>query len=188
MKEGTVNRMPENRRVKMTKSMMKEALLELLEKKPLDKITVKDVCENADVNRSTFYSYYESIEQLLLEIEDDVLNQLPMYPDSPEGYSHENFLSALEDFFDYVRNNERLFRILIVQRDSSSFNNRLVNTIMEKYRSVLKTEDELIARYAYVYCASGVIGILKEWLNGKFPISARAFAQIVLQMSVKATS
>ena len=85
MKEGTVNRMPENRRVKMTKSMMKEALLELLEKKPLDKITVKDVCENADVNRSTFYSYYESIEQLLLEIEDDVLNQLPMYPDSPEG-------------------------------------------------------------------------------------------------------
>lgn len=183
-----MNRMPENRRVRMTKSMMKEALLELLENKPLDKITVKDICESADVNRSTFYSYYESTKQLLLEIEDDVLNQLPVYTDSPNDYSNERFLSALEDFFDYVRSNERLFRILIVQRDSSRFNNRLVNTIMEKYKSVLKTDDELIARYTYVYCASGVIGILKEWLNGKFPISARAFAQIVLQMSVKATS
>lgn len=188
MKEGPVNRMPENRRVRMTKSMMKEALLELLEKKPLDKITVKDICESADVNRSTFYSYYESIEQLLLEIEDDALNQLPMYPDSPEDYSNERFLSALEDFFDYVRENERLFRILIVQRDSSSFNNRLVNTVMEKYRSPMKAGDGLIARYAYVYCVSGVIGILKEWLNGNFPISTRAFAQTVLQMSVKATS
>lgn len=180
--------MPENRRVRMTKSMMKEALLELLEKKPLDKITVKDICESADVNRSTFYSYYESIEQLLLEIEDDVLNQLPMNPDSSEDYSNEHFLSALEEFFDYVRDNERLFRILIVQRDSSSFNHRLVNTIMEKYRSVLKIKDELIARYTYVYCVSGVIGMLKEWINGNFPISTREFAQIVLQMSVKATS
>lgn len=188
MKEGPVNRMPENRRVRMTKSMMKEALLELLEKKPLDKITVKDICESADVNRSTFYSYYESIEQLLLEIEDDVLNQLPMNPDSSEDYSNEHFLSALEEFFDYVRDNERLFRILIVQRDSSSFNHRLVNTIMEKYRSVLKIKDELIARYTYVYCVSGVIGMLKEWINGNFPISTREFAQIVLQMSVKATS
>lgn len=182
-----MNRMPENRRVRMTKSMMKEALLELLEKKPLDKITVKDVCESADVNRSTFYSYYESIEQLLLEIEDDVLNQLPMYPDSPEGYSDEHFLSALEEFFDYVRENERLFRILIVQRDSSSFNNRLVNAVMGRYRSIMKA-DGLIARYAYVYCVSGVIGILKEWLNGNFPISTRDFAQTVLQMSMKATS
>lgn len=180
--------MAENRRVRMTKSMMKEALLELLEKKPLDKITVKDICESADVNRSTFYSYYESIEQLLLEIEDDVLNQLPMNPDSSEDYSNEHFLSALEEFFDYVRDNERLFRILIVQRDSSSFNHRLVNTIMEKYRSVLKIKDELIARYTYVYCVSGVIGMLKEWINGNFPISTREFAQIVLQMSVKATS
>lgn len=180
--------MPENRRVRMTKSMMKEALLELLEKKPLGKITVKDVCANADVNRSTFYSYYESVNQLLLEIEDDVLDRLPTYPDSSEGYSDEGFLLALENFFNYVRSNERLFCILIVRRDSSSFNNRLVNTVMEKYRGIMKTEDGLLARYAYVYCVSGVIGILKEWLDGKFPISERAFAKIVLNMSVKATS
>ena len=46
--------MAENRRVKMTKKMMKDALLELLEKQPIEKITVTDICEKADVNRSTF--------------------------------------------------------------------------------------------------------------------------------------
>lgn len=180
--------MPENRRVRMTKNMMKEAVLELLEQKPLDKITVTDVCENADVNRSTFYAYYEDIVQLLREIEDDVLNQLPVSPDAPGAYTNERFLSTLVDFFDYVRVNERRFRILIVQRDSSSFNNRLVNTVMEKYKNLTKTEDGLPDRYAYVYCVSGVIGIMKEWINGNFPISTRAFAEIVLQMSAKATS
>lgn len=180
--------MAENRRVRMTKKMMKDALLELLEKQALEKITVTDICENADVNRSTFYTYYEDIGQLLLEIESDVLNQLPVSPDPSEADIEERFLDALKDFFDYVRENERLFRVLIVQRDSSSFNHRLVNSVMEKYRKVSETGNSLLDRYAYVYCVSGVIGIIKEWINGNFPISTRNFAEIVLQMSAKATS
>ena len=46
--------MAENRRVRMTKKIIKDALLELLDKKPLDKITVTDICNTADLNRSTF--------------------------------------------------------------------------------------------------------------------------------------
>lgn len=181
--------MMENRRVKMTKRMMKEALLELLEKQSLEKITVTDICEKADVNRSTFYAYYEDIGQLLLEIENDVLNNLPGAPESSVTDSDESFLSALEDFFDYVCENERLFRVLIVQRDSSSFNHRLVNSVMEHYRKPSGVGDnKLLERYAYVYCVNGVIGIMKEWINGHFPISTKEFARIVLQMSAKATS
>ena len=172
----------------MTKKMMKDALLEALEKQPLEKITVTDICEKADVNRSTFYSYYEDIGQLLLEIEDDVLNNLPVFPDSGSIEPDDRFLSTLEEFFNYVCENERLFRVLIVQRDSSSFNHRLVNSVMERYRNASDTGDKLLDRYAYVYCVSGVIGIMKEWINGHFPISTRDFAQIALQMSAKATS
>lgn len=172
----------------MTKKMMKEALLESLEKRPMEKITVTDICEKADVNRSTFYSYYGDIGQLLLEIEDDVLNNLPVSPDSDSIDTDERFLSTLEEFFHYVCENERLFRVLIVQRDSSSFNHRLVNSVMERYRKSSDTGDRLLDRYAYVYCVNGVIGIMKEWINGHFPISTRDFAQIALQMSAKATS
>ncbi|HIZ43387.1 MAG TPA: TetR/AcrR family transcriptional regulator [Firmicutes bacterium] len=180
--------MAENRRVKLTKKMMKDAVLELLEHKSLEKITVTDICERADVNRSTFYAYYESIGQLLFEIENDVLNQLPVPPDLPKDYSDEKFLDMLEEFFDYVRENERLFRILIIQRDSSEFNHRLVNAVMDKYRMPVGEGGSLPARYAYVYCVNGVIGILKEWIHDKFPLSSRAFAGIVLQMSYRAIS
>ena len=94
--------MSENRRVKMTKKMMKDALLELLETKALEKITVTDICEKADVNRSTFYSYYVDISQLLLEIDNDVLNNLPAFPVSSLADSVEIFLATLAKFFDYV--------------------------------------------------------------------------------------
>ena len=51
--------MSDNRRVRMTKKLMKDAYLELLERSPSEKISVTDICKVADVNRSTFYLYYE---------------------------------------------------------------------------------------------------------------------------------
>ncbi len=51
--------MPDIRRVRMTKKLIKDAYLELPESSPSEKISVTDICKVADVNRSTFYMYYE---------------------------------------------------------------------------------------------------------------------------------
>ena len=45
----------ESRRVQMTKKLLRESVIELMDKKPLNKISIKDICDNADVNRTTFY-------------------------------------------------------------------------------------------------------------------------------------
>lgn len=179
--------MAENRRTKMTKKMMQDALLELLEQYPLDKINVTDICKKADLNRSTFYAYYEEVGQLLLEIENNVLNSLPVSPGTPVTSTDTKFWATLEEFFSFVLENERLFRVLIVQRDSNSFNQRLINSVMEKYKEVSGLKDSLPDRYAYIYCVNGVIGILKEWITAGFPISPKEFAKIVLEMSTRAT-
>lgn len=57
----------ENRRSKMTKKMIREALTELLETEELRKISVRMICEKADLNRSTFYLHYETLDDLLDE-------------------------------------------------------------------------------------------------------------------------
>ena len=64
-----MNGQTDNRRVIMTKRLMKDALLELLEQMELSSISVTAVCETANVNRSTFYNYYSSPSDLLREIE-----------------------------------------------------------------------------------------------------------------------
>jgi len=48
----------ENQRVQLTKRLLKEALMKLLEEKPLEQINVSELCRVADINRATFYKHY----------------------------------------------------------------------------------------------------------------------------------
>ena len=47
-----------DRRVKYTKMIIRETFINLLEKKNINKITVSEICKEADINRATFYRYY----------------------------------------------------------------------------------------------------------------------------------
>ena len=62
-------------RVKYTRMVLKKALLELLEHKPVNKITVKEVCERAGLNRATFYAHYTDCFDLLESIEEELFGQ-----------------------------------------------------------------------------------------------------------------
>ena len=179
--------MPENRRVRMTKRMMKNALIDLLDEKPLEKITVTEICKVADVNRSTFYTHYEDIRALMLEIEDEVLEHVTVYADGFNDYSDKKMLEVFEEFFDYVKENAKIFRVLVVRHDNGNFNRRMLDTIMEKYKMSLECNGELPAKYTYIYSVNGVIGILGEWIDSGFAIPSKKLAKMVLQMCVKAT-
>ncbi len=54
----------DDRRTQYSKRVIKESLFELMQEKPINKITVKELCDRADVNRSTFYAYYTDIYDL----------------------------------------------------------------------------------------------------------------------------
>ena len=66
----------ENQRVRLTKLMLKDALVDLLEKTPLQQITITEICERAEINRTTFYKYYSSECDLYDDIENDFITIL----------------------------------------------------------------------------------------------------------------
>lgn len=179
--------MPDNRRVRMTKKLMKDAYLELLDSSPSEKISVTDICKVADVNRSTFYLYYEDPVALRKDIENDVLEQIPVLSEMPETItSDEQFVAVLERFFSYIKENHRMFRTLILQSDNRAFNRRLIETVLEKYRTEQTVKNPLLAKYEYVFIVSGVIGLLGHWIEDDFPISTKRFSELVLQMALMA--
>ncbi|MCI2062403.1 MAG: TetR/AcrR family transcriptional regulator [Eubacteriaceae bacterium] len=180
--------MADNRRVKLTKKMIKDAYLELLEQYPSEKISVTDICKAADVNRSTFYMYYDDIVSLRQKIENEVLEQLPGASEAADPLaSQHQLLDTLERFFNYIRENQRLFRILLLQSDSKSFNNLLIDTVLKKFHANEAAKNPTLRRYGYVYAVNGVIGMLSTWLEEDFPISSRQFAEIAYNMSVLST-
>ena len=179
--------MAENRRVRMSKQMMKNALLELLENAPIDKISVTDICKTADVNRSTFYAYYQEPADVLRDIEEDALEQIPALQETKEYYTANELLDIFEEYFQYLKEHQPLFRLLIARSGSDDFNRRLVTAILKKYKKPCMAENPLLVRYGSVFSISGVVGILKSWIEEDFPVSPRKFSEIALKMSLQAT-
>ncbi|NNL30778.1 MAG: helix-turn-helix transcriptional regulator [Gemmatimonadetes bacterium] len=79
-----MNQTSEDRRVRRTRRRLKEALLELLQERSYESITVQEIIDRADVGRSTFYSHFPSKESLLLDGFD---RGLAFFHGSPEGAS-----------------------------------------------------------------------------------------------------
>ena len=101
----------ESRRTRYTRKAMQDALIDLMRERPLGSITIKALCEQADVNRSTFYAHYDSIEELLHDIEDETmawvttaLDQLLMQPDAA-GVEH-----VIEHICRYIADNRTICR------------------------------------------------------------------------------
>ena len=58
-----------DRRIRYTKQTIRDSLFELMKETPVEKITVKELCAAADINRATFYAHYDTLTTLLEEIE-----------------------------------------------------------------------------------------------------------------------
>ena len=79
-------------RVKYTKMVLKKALLELMQHKPVNKITVKEICERAELNRATFYAHYSDCFDLLESIEEELFGQ---FERSMQSYTRSLILRGL---------------------------------------------------------------------------------------------
>lgn len=173
----------DNRRVRITKRMMKDALLELLEQNELSDISITTLCEVADVHRSTFYNYYSVPTDILREIEQDFLDHIPVPPDTPDEVDQEQLLETNVAFFDYVRENDRVFRILFDESKGSCFASRLVDTLCDGYIPVSSDDDETTIGFMRKYVANGTVGMMREWVNKGYPVISREIAEMMYFLS-----
>ena len=92
-----------DRRVKYTKMVLEESFITLMEKKDISKITIKEICEKADINRSTFYAHYSDQYDLLRKIENKFLADIQAYLENFDKKYTEDILLITEKIFQYIR-------------------------------------------------------------------------------------
>ena len=73
--------MNKNQRVMLTKRLLQEALIRLLKRKPLEKINITELCEEAGINRATFYRHYTLPGEVLYEMETMFVESIHTYLD-----------------------------------------------------------------------------------------------------------
>ena len=105
-------------RVKYTKMVLKNALLELMKEKTVNRITVREVCDKAGLNRATFYTHYADCFALLESIENDLFRdfELSMEKCVPM-FDITKLVTAI---YDIIEKNEEVCRVLIFGRRSTT--------------------------------------------------------------------
>lgn len=175
--------MENSRRTRMTRHLIKEGLISLMEEKPIEKITVRELCERADVNRSTFYAHYQDIPDVLRNIENDILENIPSANLTQESSHFEDqIMSLFTLFFDYVKSNRRQFRILLLETRSDDFVARWAQSAFDKFGRADINNRGSASRYTYVYMVNGVVGLVKLWIKEDFPMDTKSFSRLVVDI------
>ena len=158
---------------------MDEALLTLLEKKDFEYITIKEICDTAKVNRSTFYLHYENTVDLLNETTRYILDKHFAYYSTNTTTITERFKNCkLEDlvfitseyltpYLTFIKDNRRIFNVSIKQFRSLNMDKvygrmfeHIFNPILERF---CVAENE--RRYVMKFYLTGIFAIVMEWVD-----------------------
>ena len=161
--------------------MFRTALIELMEEKPFHKITIKEICERADLNRTTFYLHYTDQTQLLNEIitilEDDMTNCIPAPDDKGNG------LERLKQYLEYVRANAKIYRTLMRSDEDVGARTRIIRDILRDIKDSLPVLGKpLENRYIYRFIIDGSISMILNWIDSDFDISTEVLAKLIFDL------
>ena len=157
---------------------MDEALLSLLEKKEFSYITVKEICEKAGVNRSTFYLHYENTADLLKEATQHVLDRfLSYFPKDGKTVavnSQNGNLNSLmfitpeylTPYLTFIRDNQRIFKTAVKESGAMGFDKVYQRMFSCFFDPLLARFDfpENTRSYVMMFYLSGITAIAMEWL------------------------
>ncbi len=168
-----------DRRVRYTKTVLKQSLLELMKDRPIGKITVTEICRLADVNRNTFYAHYKGPEELLSVIEAELYNSITDAIVRDELHTE----SLLYEVCTVIYDNGDLCRIIFSDNGDKAFLQRVMGVASERSIAVWKTQ----ARSAsftdfdllYDYAAGSSVSVIQAWIQGGFKRTPREIAVLI---------
>lgn len=163
-----------------TESTLKAALLHLLHEKPMEKITVKELCEKSNIYRSTFYSHYKSPEELLRSIENDVLEELKKHIWNSTNTTPKNVQAHAIEFLEYIRENDYTLRVLLFSTQSRTYD-FFVKAIEEEFRLITKNSYTYLSEeYTPLFMSHGLLVCIMHWINTDYAVPAEELAFLLV--------
>lgn len=148
---------------------MTAALLRLLDTKTLDKITIRELCDEAGVNRSTFYSHYDTIEDILEETRKIIVDEFVEKMEQKREYG-EGDGNILPDYLELIKRHRNFYKVHMEATSPLSFTDLFRDRIMENLKAKQDAEgaevDENRVHYMVRYYLLGIYAVIKEWVNG----------------------
>ena len=168
----------ENQRVVVTKRMLKEALLSLLENKNIEKVNVTELCRKAGINRATFYAHYQTPHDVLMEIELDIARELHIQTPLKNSAEVEGYLVRI---FTYVSDHADVLKLLIRNNsfsDLAELMDAYLKMLLDTY-SIDMDADSI--RLLYAYMSGGGLYLVRMWLMEDVKKTPEEVARLIMR-------
>ena len=188
-----MNKETDDRRVRKTKKALRQGLVKLLTQKSLKDISVRELTDEADLHRGTFYVHYRDIYELyekmwqeaLQEIR-DIFRQYP--PEELEGGPTPLFRAIME----YAWENRDLCQIFFSPNADQALVRELTSIVEEKcvedwpvlYPEAAFVHDD----YLRTYVVGGCMGVLRRWASSDMKESPRHMAALLERVTQSVAS
>lgn len=165
-------------RVRYTKMVLQQALLKILKTKHIDKVTIKEICEEAKVNRGTFYLHYSNPNDLLMEIEQQFIEENMAYF-SPY-MTDVSQIDQLAGMFTCILRNQEICRIIMGKNGNPRFLERIQGMIREnvvdgwckEFPSYMRADLD----YVFDFVFTGSMRLILNWLEDNHGMSTADLA------------
>lgn len=174
-----------DRRSKYSLQVIRSALFELLEEKDLKNITVTDICKLADVNRGTFYKYYDDVPDLFSKIEMSVVSETcdVIKADCLEHFSIEKLLSNI---LNIIVDNKDLTYMLAKSPTETQYLQELIQTFRpELIETMLANIPDLtkdMSDVCFDFILGGVVNLILQWVKKEMNIPVRQMETILARL------
>lgn len=166
-----------DRRSIKTKNLLENALIKLMIEKGFDKITIKDITEEADINRGTFYLHYKDKYDFLEQKEDNILKEFieivdniaKKYPGSLILPSNkDDLLPIFTQVYIYIKDNADFMKVVLGPNGDLNFQMKLRNFIeasLVQNISIKNESGKMPVKYIATIASSAQLGIIQKWLK-----------------------
>ncbi len=168
----------EDTRVQYTKMVLRNSLLALLKDTPIGKVTVKEICDTAGLNRGTFYLHYTSPEELLNDIQHQFLKENQAIF---EDYWHsERNVNIMADLFGCIARNKEICRVIMGSNGNPYFVQNIKDMIREglldEWQKEFPAYDRRHLDFLFDFVFSGSMSLILDWVENDRGISAAEFS------------
>ncbi|MBH9967319.1 TetR/AcrR family transcriptional regulator [[Bacillus] enclensis] len=157
-----------DRRKQYTRMVLKESLLKLLQEKSISNLTIKEICETADINRSTYYAHYSNQYELLESIEEEFIEDLVATLGRYNFSKEEEALQMTEKLFEFLADKNGICKILLSENTDMYFLKKGMGITHEFIFKNWVTDsriDQETYEYINMFMVSGSIHVIKNWLE-----------------------
>ena len=177
-----------NQRTRLSKLLFKNALMDLLkEKGSVAKISVRELCDRAELNRSTFYAHYNEPNDLLMEIETELLDateeHLKKIGEENDAGAHKYILSFLQ----YIKQNDKQFRTLLIDSADPEFRSRFMQqSIIQFVENLIIELPKELEQYIFSYILNGSTGIIIQWIRSDYAVNENEIVNLLFLINQSA--